>query len=151
MKFDSLVEQYLEEYEQTNSVSESLGPATRELLFKFLTGQIHPEMAFTLRYTIYLIVSALTGSVLAYGAYNSTFGEILNDIIDSTGDWIRQKFGKNIKPETSEFSLKQALKVIDSNHKDKAKHIANKIIKASKTGNKEEFEQSIEEFKSLLK
>jgi len=150
MKFDKLVEQCLEEYSQP-VIEESFGPHTNELLFKFLTGQIHPEMAFTLRYTIYLIVSALSGTVLALGAYWSEFGGILGDIIDATNDWMKQKFGKGIKSETSEISLKQALKVVEGKHKNKAKHLASKIVETSKAGNKEEFDQAIEELKSLLK
>lgn len=159
MKFDKLVEDCLEQYSQ-KTIDESFGydlahsfiqgatrnPQTRDLLFKFFIGQIHPEMAFTMRYAIYLAVSAILGGGAALGVY-AAHGALFNDIIDATKEWVLKKFGKTIKKEDTNAALKQANKLLYGPNTAEVEQIINKIIKTSKANDIEGFKKTLEELK----
>jgi hypothetical protein len=166
MKFDKLVEECLEEYsgeytnenfgsDLTNSFMQGVmqgvmkDPQIRDVLFKFLIGQIHPEMAFTVRYAIYLAVSALIGGHAAVGIYKA-YGELFHGIIDATKKWVLKKLGKTIKSEDTVIALKQARRLLEGPNAVRAQQLMDKLIDTSKANDIEGFKKVTEELKGLV-
>ena len=55
-------------------------PEQADMIIKYVTGQVHPEMALSYEYAKYVLGSFLTGGLCALGVWWSTVGDIIREI-----------------------------------------------------------------------